>query len=193
MRRYLTAFPLTKAGRALDDPSAAHRTVMGIFPSGLGPGSRATGRILYRVEPSFGRILVQSVIGPLATQVEALDLVVREEGTPELAEGVVVRYRIDAAAVERTKRAERRVPASELGTWWQPLAQRHGLDLIGPPGEHLLGVRDHQSGDKQPRLRVASFSGTAMVNNVDLVDAAVCSGVGRSRSYGCGLLSVIRV
>lgn len=191
MTTHLTVFPLERSGAANRDHAAAHRTVMCLFAENLGDSPRSNSSTLFRVESDFGRILVQSTLAPERDQVDVLGLQVRECETTDFPTGTRVRYRIDVAAVRRTGRQERRVPAAEVGQWWQDLARRNGLQLEGPAAEHLLGIDDRTSTGSQPHMRVARLSGTAIVADADALTHAMRHGVGRAKSYGCGLLSVI--
>ena len=193
MKLFLTSLPLGKVGRSDVDHTVAHRTVMGVFESGMGPNPRSQFGVLFRIEPEFARILVQSQHPPLPSQIEALGGQTKAWEAAEIPASERVRYRIDIAALRRTGKAEKRIPASDIGTWWIGVARQHGLELEGAVNDHVIGLRDARRASvalAQPRLRIARISGIARVIEPARLHRAITQGLGRSRAYGCGLLSV---
>ncbi|NJQ14411.1 type I-E CRISPR-associated protein Cas6/Cse3/CasE [Streptomyces bohaiensis] len=136
-----------------------------------------------------------------------------------LRPGLTVRYRILGNAVRRCGRnsTEGRwkevIPlhGEDAERWWAAKADAAGLAVLhnrSDPAEALTAWHQapESDADRQPtgatekdgkrtkHVRVphqpAKFEGTALVRDPELLRAAVLNGVGRGKSYGCGLLSL---
>lgn len=180
------------------DQADVHRAVMSLFPAVLpGPdgAKRAESTILYRLEnPTSGpRILIQSLV-PLRASEHDFPTTSLEGLVSTLSPGVALTFRLDVNAVRSQSRSGKRVPV--------PLAQiprflldeadrdRPGL-LRGAVTELQLfeTIIDIRRSGATP-LRVAAISGIAKVADPGLLSALIVKGIGRGKSYGCGLLTV---
>jgi CRISPR system Cascade subunit CasE len=172
-----------------------HKQVMAIFGPIAGDGTaRSRANVLFRVEPRVrgGRVLVQASQQPEVDGIETRPL---GPVLDALTDGVPVRLLLRVNAVRtvnrtgddglvRTHRAH--VPPDQFDTW---LASKlHGFELTGP-----LDVATSYERFKRTPLYVATVTGTAVVTDATQARATVTSGVGKARSYGCGMLSVLPV
>lgn len=133
-----------------------------------------------------------------------------------LEKGAEVRYRIAAAPSKRLGRSENNAGrlgdrAEELGElaqpgkrtytrplfgeqaeeWWRQRAERHGLDLSEVASTGSGPALDPgRSGKRSVRIHVTRFDGHAVVRDPDALREAVRSGIGRGKSFGCGMLSL---
>ncbi|MCZ7413387.1 type I-E CRISPR-associated protein Cas6/Cse3/CasE [Streptomyces sp. WMMC897] len=135
-----------------------------------------------------------------------------------LRPGLTVRYRLLGNAIRRCGRNstegrwKQAIPlrGEEADHWWAERATTAGLILhtiLSEPAEPLTAwhhLADHDG--KQPqqtkdgtkrnngRVRVphqaTRFEGTATVRDAEALRQALLHGIGRSKSYGCGLLSL---
>ncbi|GHC86276.1 type I-E CRISPR-associated protein Cas6/Cse3/CasE [Nocardiopsis terrae] len=133
-----------------------------------------------------------------------------------LEKGTEVRYRIAAAPSKRLgksdlnaerlgKRAERLGELAQPGKrtytrplfgeqaeqWWRERAQRHGLDLSDVVSSGAVPSLDQgRTGKRGVRIHVTRFDGHAVVRDPDALREAVRNGIGRGKSFGCGMLSL---
>jgi CRISPR system Cascade subunit CasE len=193
----------------LRDTGRLHRRIMGLFPDGLGENARAVGAILFRVDddPRGTSVLVQSAVAPdiarlpdgyAQSAVRTLDPLLEA-----LRPGLPVRYRLTANATRKLGRNTTAgkpltvVPlhAGEAEAWWARKAGEAGLELRVLSAVSLdpaKGVR-HSAGSAQRQLLQHArtrFDGTALIIDPERLRAALAGGVGRAKSYGCGLLTI---
>lgn len=132
-----------------------------------------------------------------------------------LAPGVRVRYRIDANATKRhgnqaTPHKRGRLAnlhGTDAELWWLRKATEAGLHpmrLTSTPQPDILGSptktkprSDGSSGGKDTEPRpytavhgVTRFEGIGIVTDPERLRDAVTTGIGRARTYGCGMLSL---
>lgn len=214
---WLTRLVLNPAQRQvhydLGNAASLHRRVMKLVPDHLGDRPRAQAGVLFRLEPDTSSItdsgpgapvvLVQTRIPPDTSRLPAG--YTRQVQTREmrgmlgaLRPGLPVRYRILGNAVRRCG------PNSTEGKWKQAIplhgaeADQWWTDRAGPAGLDLLTTRSEPAGSVSTRhgetVRVnrsaVLFEGTATVRDPEALRAALLQGIGRSKSYGCGLLSL---
>ncbi|GAA2052191.1 type I-E CRISPR-associated protein Cas6/Cse3/CasE [Catenulispora yoronensis] len=198
-----------QARRDLRDVAQMHRTVMRLFPDGLGSTARASAGVLFRTEDTDDgpTLLIQSQIEPDATRLSD------EYGTAltrsldplllALRPGLPVRYRIIANATRKlgvntqAGNPHRIVPLGgpEAELWWHRQAEQSGLHLRTSSTLALTsatGVRDVPEPAKpQPQRHARTqFDGTATITDADLLRQRLREGIGRGKSYGCGLLTL---
>ncbi|MFJ9554429.1 type I-E CRISPR-associated protein Cas6/Cse3/CasE [Nocardiopsis sp. NPDC101807] len=196
-----------------------HRLVIGLASRDLGEerveSPRRRAGLLFRLEETRGApvLLVQSsgaldanALGEGFGSVAERDLTPFLEG---LEKGEEVRYRIAAAPSKRLGKSEKN--ADRLGDrakpgvraytrplfgeqaeqWWRERAERNGLDLLDVSGTGAVPALDRgRSGKRGVRIHVTRFDGYAVVRDPDALREAVRNGVGRGKSFGCGLLSL---
>ncbi|MEY9212257.1 type I-E CRISPR-associated protein Cas6/Cse3/CasE [Thermobifida halotolerans] len=176
--------------------------------------------LLFRVEETRAglHLLVQSRsplrldrLGPGYHDVQARDL---DPFLARLEKGGHVRYRIVASPTKRLGRSEqntrrlglkeappkpkeytRPLRGAEADEWWHIRAAANGLELRSAYAHALDDARDPGTAHRSRRIRhpAVRFEGSAVVTDVDAVRAAVLNGIGRGKSYGCGLLSLALV
>ncbi|WP_158581718.1 type I-E CRISPR-associated protein Cas6/Cse3/CasE [Actinomadura spongiicola] len=190
------------ARRDIGDAAHAHRRVMSLVPDGLGAEARREAGVLYRLEQSRTetRFLVQTTRRPTddklpagygTVAVTSLDPLLKLLDT-----GLVVRYRLVA---NPTKRHGRTSPhqgklAALTGTaadqWWSDRATRAGLALRTATTTSLPDLVGRK--DDRPILHAARrFDGIAIVTAPDALRTAILEGIGRGKSHGCGMLSIV--
>ena len=186
------------AWQDMRDITALHRRVMSLLPDQIGPQPRQQAGVLFRVDHTRNGpvILVQTAMEPDVSRlpvnygkVDVRDL------TPllkALYPGMRVRYRIAANPSKRVWKGENAgkiVPLSGVAAedWWRRKAQEHGLDL---EFLHAAPQPAAEGRIKPVRHAIVRFDGQAVVQSVDQVQAAIRTGIGRGKSFGCGLLSL---
>lgn len=176
--------------------------------------------LLFRVEETRTglHLLVQSRsplrldrLGPGYHDVQTRDL---DSFLARLEKGGHVRYRIVASPTKRLGRSEnntRRLGLEEpppkpkeytwalrgadADQWWHSRAAANGLDLRSAYAQALDDARDPGTAHRRRKIRhpAVRFEGSAVIADADAVRAAVLNGIGRGKSYGCGLLSLALV
>jgi CRISPR system Cascade subunit CasE len=203
----------------LRDASALHRRVMSLVPDGLGQTPRARAGALFRLETDgvgYPVLLVQTLLPPDSGRLPqgyARSVTVKSMSpmVGALRPGLAVRYRLLANTVRRcgpnsTAGKWKQVIAlrdEEARQWWATRAEATGLglhSLLASPAEDLATRHQPATQPKAepspapaPRhIRRATtlFEGTASVQDPQALRRAILQGVGRSKSYGCGLLSL---
>lgn len=186
----------------LDNLHALHQRVMQGFPDEAGPDARAAWNVLYRREPGQLTLLVQSDVAPdwkRLPQGYLEDAAVKDLAPilNELRVGQFLRFRLLANPTRRDNQSRKLVALrkpDEQEAWMSRQAMRAGFRVvalrIGPSG----GQVGRKRGDtKQISLHTVLFDGTLEVTDAEALRGAVRQGIGRGRSYGCGLLSLAPV
>ncbi|PSK81891.1 CRISPR-associated Cse3 family protein [Murinocardiopsis flavida] len=183
------------------DANLLHRELMRLAPDDLGETPRSAAGLLYRMEESRTglRILAQTRTRPrvdrlsdgLANDVTSRDLTPLLTG---LRPGAYVRYRIAANPTQRVgdpkadprRKGKLTVVTGERGDlWWLTRATANGL--------HPLSLTQTRLSDTRAGMvahAVTRFDGLAIITDTALLRDAVLTGIGRAKSYGCGLLSL---
>jgi CRISPR system Cascade subunit CasE len=196
--------------RDLASAVGMHHRLMMLFPDGLGATARTQLGVLFRTEDATGpardpRILVQSRERP---DLERLPGGYGTATTKDisavlklLTTGLTVRYRIDANAVRKPGHTTRAatgakaiVPLSgaDADDWWARQAEeRSGLKLTSTHSTPLTAARGERGQDKSHIKHARTrFEGTALVTDHHTLRQRILEGIGRGKSYGCGLLSL---
>jgi CRISPR system Cascade subunit CasE len=191
----------------LDDINRFHQRIMGMYPQGLGASPRASAGVLFRVdEDSKGLVvLIQSNIQPDPQQLPggygACTSRPLDPLLGALRPGLPVRYRLTANATRKLGHNTQAgkpltvVPlhGHEAEEWWIRKAAESGLEarIIQVTGlDPARGQRAPQRNRPQ-HLRHARtrFDGTAVITDPERLRTALTAGIGRAKSYGCGLLT----
>jgi CRISPR system Cascade subunit CasE len=207
MSLWLTRLILDTRHRAvradLSDAVLLHKRVMMLVPDGLGEQARARTGVLFRLEENRTGVslLIQSQVSP------ELDRLPAGYGTAaikdldpllsRLTPGLPVHYRIAANASKRLARADENHKAKQVvpltgadaDEWWSRRAADHGLrlsSLLATPMPSATG----KNGQGRVRHSVTRFDGLGVVTDAERLRTAVAEGIGRGKSYGCGLLSL---
>lgn len=187
----------------LSDAVLLHKRVMTLVPDGLGEQARARTGVLFRLEENRSGIslLIQSQVHPDLDRLPAgYGTAAVKDLAPllsHLSPGLPVHYRIAANASKRLAKADDHHKAKQVipltGTaadeWRSRKAATCGLglsSLLATPMPSSIGKAD------QGRVRhsVTRFDGLAVVADVERLRTAIKEGIGRGKSYGCGLLSL---
>jgi CRISPR system Cascade subunit CasE len=204
----------------LGNAAALHRRVMTLVPDGIGDTPRARAGVLFRLEPESADrpvLLIQTQLPPDTSGLPAgyaLSSHSREMAPMlgALRPGLLVRYRLLGNAVRRcgpnstAGKWKQVIPlhGPEAAQWWSDRAAPAGLTLHAAHAESTaavttLHVKDDQGtpgAQRTQRTQVrinrsaTLFDGTATIHDPDALRTALLHGVGRSKSYGCGLLSL---
>ncbi|MBR7675537.1 type I-E CRISPR-associated protein Cas6/Cse3/CasE, partial [Streptomyces daliensis] len=181
-----------------------HHRVMGLFPQGLGETARRHAGVLFRLDegPTGHHILIQSTLTPDPGRLEpAYGTARAKELTPligTLRTGQLIHYRITANATRKLGnnttegRPKQIVPlhGQEAAQWWERQAERAGLCLRSIQSTSL-GDASGRRRDKHPVNHARTrFDGLAEVRDATALVEHIVAGIGRGKSYGCGLLSV---
>ena len=164
-------------------PASVHRLVMRGFPSTEHDSPRAKWGILYRVEPS-GVVLVQSAIEPDWSAVAPPESVSIRLLSPKINIGQVYAFRIaiNPVVVQRGRRVP--VPVED----W--LAKRDlGAELDIAHVDYSR-ITDTSGDGHRVTLSVARVEGVLKVADTGRLQEVLTKGVGKSRAYGCGMLSI---
>lgn len=179
------------------DRQAVHKAVMSLFPHNLpGPEKtrRHTSNILFRLDQpaqTTARLLIQAA-SPLRTDLPGPPLTSRSlrPFLDALNTGTHVQFRAVLNAVKVAGKREGRAVTPVTGT--DNLAA-YGLDRLTRAGFASVTLTTvptvtllHAHGT----LATAQYDGRALIADPDHVKAAIADGIGRGKSYGCGLLSL---
>jgi CRISPR system Cascade subunit CasE len=184
--------------RDLADIHRLHRRIMSLLADGLGDNPRQAGGALWRLEPNTTPLLlVQTAEPPAIDRLPAgyADAQSRDLGSvlSAIRPGLRLRYRVTVNPVQQNGNTGRRtaVPRAALPEWWAKRTARIGLDDIAPAAFTSEPTR-HGTTPAGNRLTIAAarIDGTATVTDPELLRQALIDGVGRGRSYGCGLLTI---
>lgn len=203
-----TQFPAEAIQADWTNPIDAHRAVMALFPrtlAGEGGARRAPSQILYRLDNLDGilTVFVQSGVVPEKIPPAARMMTVNDNAwRTQVGDRVMFRVAVNPITRRnvKTPRADGGVSRStvtavvapdDLVTW---LSARTGHALTD------LSVLDHfrdtltlTEGRKRRRLVVDTIDAVAVVTDPQAFEELRREGVGRSKSYGCGLLTARRV
>lgn len=184
------------------DADFRHRAVMGLFGEIASENPREDNGVLFRVDSLPGQapfFLVQSLVEPdnvpQGVEIKRVEL-------PNIEAGHHVQFRITVNAIQRTKpQGIRPVPfdsdrdAPENLVRMTPWLQRrldgalHEVEIVNHQRE-LLGVDRGGSPIGKRVVQLDIVDGVAVVSDSEALRRLIVKGVGRAKSYGCGLLSV---
>jgi CRISPR system Cascade subunit CasE len=186
----------------LADPDRLHKRMMSLVPDDIGEHARAQAGVLFRIEETRQgvQLLVQSLMKPeLGRLPDGYgEIAVRELGglLDRLNTGVPVHYRIAANPSKRLGKSAgkdagkiKALRGAAAEEWWVAKAAAHGLAVTTVTSQPQPDIRAKGT----VRHAVVRFDGTGVVTDPEALRAAVLTGIGRGKSYGCGLLSLARV
>jgi CRISPR system Cascade subunit CasE len=205
---YLSKLVLNERDRKvrsdLSNAHNMHRSIMQAFPDEQREKFRADWNILFRQEPDSDVILVQSdaEVEPDWTQlpqgylvrhaVKAFNLQV-----DHIKSGQIFQFRLKANPSKREKDSGKllgifREP--EQIAWLNRKGIQYGFTIKGVdviPTPNIFGIK--AKGNPPIKIFTVLYQGILQVENPDLLVEAIRQGIGRGRSYGCGLLSIARM
>jgi len=194
---HLTVIPATSLRvKDWNDYGELHRVVMSLFNSTQLPGpateKRLSRNILFRVdEGTAGKILlIRADVAPTNLPPAAKTKEVAVEAPPV---DTPVRFRLTANAIRRTKpsgptvkRGHGTSPVDHMAEWVSAKLDAGLRDVT--IFDHLRSVA---SSGRSP-LQLDVVDGYGIVRDVPALEALLQSGVGRSKAFGCGLLTIAR-
>lgn len=195
------------ARRERTDAGAMHRRVMGLFPDNLPAQPRAAAGALFRVDQDNTGIyiLIQSTLPPNPAKLPTgYGPIITKNMAPLIEHcrpGVNVKYRIIGNATTKlgTRTTSGRpgqivsLRGPDAHAWWQRQATTAGLAVdrinatVLPPG--TAGRSEADGTHLTPHDRT-QFDGTARITDPVALITAMSRGIGRAKSYGCGLLTI---
>ncbi|HEY9814404.1 MAG TPA: type I-E CRISPR-associated protein Cas6/Cse3/CasE [Candidatus Obscuribacterales bacterium] len=204
---YLSKLVLNESDRAvqrdLSDAHKLHQRIMQAFPDDLeSDRPRQDLHILFRQEPDSNVVLVQSAIAPNWSILPSGYLQEHHQKEWQLdidqcSSGRILQFRLRANPSKRDNQTRKTIGLfheADQVAWLQRQAERcgfrlHGIDVI--PSPNVFGIK---KGGKAPiRITTALYQGVLEVVEPELFLNAVRQGIGRGKSYGCGLLSISRI
>ncbi|MCH9055144.1 type I-E CRISPR-associated protein Cas6/Cse3/CasE [Parathermosynechococcus lividus] len=180
-----------------------HQRIMQAFPDEENcDRPRQDWHILFRHEPDSDVVLVQSAIEPDWSKLPAGYLHDHRVkpinlGADQFTLGRVFQFRLRANPSKRDHQTKKTVGLyrrSEQLAWLKRQGDRcgfrlHSADAI--PSPNVFGIKE--KGVAPIRMTTALFQGVLEVTAPDQFVVTVQRGLGRGKSYGCGLLSLARV
>ena len=193
---WLTDVPMQHrvfAGRPnWNDTYWIHTRVMRLFGDlGRDDTARLRGGVLFRVEPDIGtgRILVQSAEPTVDGSLRSVDLA---NTLTHLRDNQRVGLRLKINAVKTVNRTidgklrqqRENVPLDDLSSWVEGKLQGGLRDFYALD---IVAATERQKGTP---LFVATVDALATVADASTLASLVASGVGKGKSFGCGLLTL---
>lgn len=180
--------------RDIQSPHEMHRTIMRAFP-GTQENPRKTFGVLFRLE-SDGTILVQSKVEPDWKNLHIgylLEPVVLEMDTfvESLKNGGEYRFKLYANTIKKIDGKKFGIiDNAGRSTWLVRQSENHGFDIIDAAvirsGEKIF------AGNNLLPFSSTLYEGVLRIVDVQKFKIALIDGVGVSRAYGFGLLSIAR-
>ncbi len=187
----------------LSNAHALHQRIMQAFPDEQRDQPRADWNVLFRQEPDNGILLVQSGIEPKWTHLPQRYLLQQPSFTSvdfaisRLEVGRTLQFRLKANPSKRDKQTRKLIGMfhqSDQITWLERQAAQHGFALLGIdviPTPNVFGIK--AKGTAPIRILTVMYQGILQITDSTLFINAMQQGIGRGRSYGCGLLSIARL
>ncbi len=187
---FLSTVAGSSAQRRVDwaDYGSLHRFVMTRFGDlGSSDSPRSRGGVLFRAEAVSGRrrLLIQSVVAPIGVD-QCIDISPTLDG---LMPGTRCRMRLDVNPVQRVSRsgADRALPEADVPEWLAGKLEG-ALSL-----DQLVDLRIDIRRVHRKKIVVAEADAVVTVTDASRMRDLVVGGVGRRKSHGCGLVSLLPI
>lgn len=189
--------------RDLSNAHALHRRIMQAFPDEQRENPRSDWNVLFRQEPDSNIVLVQSGIEPNWTNLSTSYLIqppnftAIDFATSRIEPGRVLQFRLKANPSKRDKQSRKLIGMFDQAdqiAWLERQADQHGFKLLGVdviPTPNVFGMKE--KGKAPIRLLTVMYQGILQITDSSRFINAMQQGIGRGRSYGCGLLSIARL
>jgi CRISPR system Cascade subunit CasE len=187
--------------RDLGDAHKLHQRIMQAFPDENRENARADWNVLFRQEPEQDLVLVSSSIEGDWTLLPSgylLSHVSKPFDVENIAfmTGQLLQFRLKANPSKRDNQSRKLIGMfneTDQLEWLGRQGDRNGfvlkeMDVIQTP--NIFGVKS--KGKSPIRLKTVLFQGVLNITDVAQFKLALSQGIGRGRSYGCGLLSVAK-
>jgi CRISPR system Cascade subunit CasE len=182
-----------------------HRSIMQAFPDEQREKSRADWNILFRQEPDSNVILVQSDAEvepdwsqlPQGYLVRAADVKPFNLQANHIKSRQTFQFRLKANPSKRDHQTRKIIglyKQIDQLAWLEKQASQHGFVLHGVDTiltPNIFGLKN--KGSSPIKIQSVLFQGILQVSDPILFIEAIHAGIGRGRSYGCGLLSIAKV
>jgi CRISPR system Cascade subunit CasE len=188
--------------RDLNNAHKLHQRIMQGFPDQETTTPRQDWHILYRQEPDSLTILVQSAITPdwerLPGGYLASAAVKSFELSPAvLKPGTLYQFRLQANPSKRDSKTRKIIglyKQEDQLNWLQKRSEGWGFNCLAVdpiPVANTYGKKANQPG--KISIHGVLFQGTLQVIDPDKFISTLTTGIGRGKSYGCGLLSIAKI
>ena len=177
----------------------SHRAVMSIFArelTGERDERRSASAILFRVDAveNMPVITVQSEVAPVFLPQDAKTMIVPEHAW-HLQDNDQVRFRLAINPIRRNRRAKSTivVPTEEVPEWLTPRFAGCLTNIeIFNHARDTFSSKATKTGARR-LLVIDTIDGTATVSDSSTFDEIRRNGVGRSKSFGCGLITAQKI
>ena len=186
-----------------------HRTIMRAFPKDI---NRKASAVLFRLDHVVNRlnpnplILVQSIVKPEWDFLENIQYLADEKiqiktYQPIIKTGNIYRFKIHANPTRRSSKTKKLIPIvkeEELLEWIAAKGKQNGflpdLSSILIRKNPLIQLYKKNGDENQCiSLAVTAFSGFLKITDPEKFTTGLTKGIGRGRSFGCGLLSIAKI
>lgn len=175
-----------------------HQRIMQAFPDEESRDRpREDWHILFRHEPDKDVVLVQSEIEPDWSKLPEQYLLTHDIKEMKLSPSGTFHFRLKANPSKRDSKTKKTVGfyhRPDQLAWLERQADRCGFRLLTAdviPSPNVFGRKPQ--GAAPIRLATALFQGVLEVTAPEPFVSTVQHGLGRGKSYGCGLLSLARI
>jgi CRISPR system Cascade subunit CasE len=190
--------------RELSDAHKFHQRIMQAFPDEENRDRpREDWHILFRQEPDSDVVLVQSAIEPDWAKLPDGYLAKPSQPKPFhlnpeiLSAGRIFQFRLRANPSKRDSKTKKTIGfyhRHDQLDWLERQGDRCGFQLLTAdviPSPNVFGIK--KKGAAPIRIATALFQGVLEVTAPESFVSTVQQGLGRGKSYGCGLLSLARI
>lgn len=176
-----------------------HRIIWNFFPNMPDADRFFLFRVNYdQRDQKTIEILVQSELEPIASGKGSSILLAKKAYNPHFRKGQVLKFEVRTNPVRRSTSRETKKQVyrlieddTELETWFKnlllPMADLLNFRIVSK--DKLLFRTKRQ---EEGMIYTVSFEGYLVVSDPELLFSTVKNGIGRAKSFGCGLLSVAR-
>lgn len=171
-----------------DNAESRHKMIMSLFPAYIeGDEKRNSNKILFRGEDtsSYSRFLIRSEVPP--SNLPGVQTIVEESFQNYEVNSNVI-FRVTVSPIRRRGNKERFISEpDELEEWiTEKLSPAlKDIEIIQTKDETVLRTRNRKN-----FIKLVQIDGIAKIGDVDRLEELLIKGVGRNKSYGCGLLTI---
>jgi CRISPR system Cascade subunit CasE len=179
----------------IDNIDKLHRRIMLGFPDENIPTPRAESQVLFRVEEDR-TILIQSKIEPNWSRLPDNYCIQAQTKlfTPKFQQNQELQFRLVGNPVRKHKKKVTKslTETSEIIHWLESRSGDKGFKIQDVSIEINPTKRARRKDGRLLTIHSVVYQGALQVTDPELFTRAVEEGIGRARSYGCGLLSLSR-
>jgi CRISPR system Cascade subunit CasE len=188
--------------RDLGNAHKLHQRIMQGFPDETTETPRQDWHILYRQEPDSLIILVQSAIEPYwqrlpQNYLQSFDVKPLNWEEKLLTDGNLYQFRLKANPSKRDNKTKKTIGIyhnSEQIAWLERKGEQNGFKTMGIDVIQTPKTYGRKSQESPPiSIHTVLFQGILQVTNSNNFIKCLREGIGRGRSYGCGLLSIAKL